>query len=163
MLNKNVQYYESQQCANQWKAFLVAFSAEFASKGDVPDLRAFMYQMGRTMAAAFPALDGTSLQALEDGINSYWSQINWGWVELVEQAESLIVEHHASPVKVAFGTDALTWSPALLEGVYAQLFDNLGMDKSLCLTQRGDAQEDGQLFVYELKKQLDEPTYFTRR
>jgi hypothetical protein len=163
MLKKNLQYYESQQCSNQWRTFLAAFSAEFASKGEVSDLRAFMYQMGRTMAAAFPALNGSSLQVLEDGINSHWSQIDWGWVELIEQAESLVVEHHASPLKVAFGEDALVWSSALLEGVYAQLFDNLGMDKSLCLTQRGDALEDGQLFVFELKKQLNEPTYFTRR
>jgi hypothetical protein len=31
------------------------------------------------------------------------------------------------------------------------------------LQQRGGVQEDGQLFIYELKKQTEEPSYFTRR
>ena len=160
---KNVSYYEAQQCSLQWKAFLRAFSTEFASKGDVKDLRAFMHQMGRTMAASFSIGDGSSLIALEDGMNRVWSELNWGWVEIGEEVDCLLVVHHASPLKVAFGEDALAWSPALLEGIYSQWFEGLGMDKTLRLTQRGTALEDGQLFVYELKKQVEEPSYFTRR
>ncbi|MFZ6849488.1 cellulose biosynthesis protein BcsD [Undibacterium sp. RuRC25W] len=163
MSTTNVQYYESQQCSTQWKAFLRAFSTEFASKGDISDLRAFMHQMGRTMAQEFSIGDGSSLSALEDSINQIWFQLNWGWAEIAEEADSLVIVHHVSPLKVAFGEDALTWSPALLEGIYAQWFDSLGMDKTLRLSQRKAALEEGQLFVFELKKQIEEPSYFTRR
>jgi len=163
MLKNNTQYYEEQQCSVQWRAFLAAFSTEFASKGEVKDLRMFMHQLGRTMAAGFQVNDGSSLQSLEDCMNRTWSSLNWGWAQLIEEADCLIVVHHASPLKVAFGSAALEWSPALLEGIYAQWFDGLGMDKSLRLQQRGGVQEDGQLFIYELKKQTEEPSYFTRR
>jgi len=163
MSQNNAHYYEVQQCSKQWRAFLAAFSAEFASKGELKDLRAFMHQLGRTMALAYTIADGSSLQSLEDSMNVIWSDMNWGWVELVEEPESLVVCHHVSPLKVAFGQDALAWSPALLEGIYAQWFEALGMDESLRLSQRGDVLEDGQLIVFELKKQLNEPTYFTRR
>ncbi|MCH8622858.1 cellulose biosynthesis protein BcsD [Undibacterium sp. TS12] len=163
MSTTTIHYYEEQQCSVQWRSFLGAFSAEFASKGEEKDLRAFMHQLGRTMSKGYDVTDGSSLQALEACMNRVWSAMNWGWVELVEEADALVVAHHAAPLKVAFGPDALNWSPALLEGVYAQWFEGLGMDKSLRLTQRDGAYEEGQLFVFDLKKQLDEPSYFTRR
>ena len=163
MSTANAKYYENQQCSIQWRAFLKAFSAEFASKGDVKDLRAFMHQLGRTMASEFSIGDGSSLLALEAGMNHVWAVLNWGWAEVIEETDSLVIAHHSSPLKVAFGADALEWSPALLEGIYSQWFDGLGMDKALRLTQRGAVLENGQLFVYELKKQLEEPSYFTRR
>ena len=115
------------------------------------------------MASEFSIGDGSSLLALEAGMNHVWTLLNWGWAEVIEETDSLVIAHHASPLKVAFGADALEWSPALLEGIYSQWFDGLGMDKALRLTQRGAVLEDGQLFVYELKKQLEEPSYFTRR
>jgi len=163
MSRNNAQYYEGQQCSRQWKAFLSAFASEFASKGETKDLRAFMHQLGRTMANEYTITDGSSLQALEDKMNSIWAELDWGWVELSEEAEALVVAHRASPFKMAFGVGALSWSPALLEGIYAQWFESLGMDPTLRLLQKGDALEGGQLFVYELKKQIDEPSYFTRR
>lgn len=163
MSTNNTHYYEQQQCSIQWKAFLSAFSTEFSSKGEMKDLRAFMHQLGRTMAAGFVVADGSSLQALEDCMNAVWMQLNWGWVQLTEEADSLMVAHHASPLKIAFGVEALEWSPALLEGAYAHWFEGLGMDKSLKLSQRGMPLEDGQLFIYELKKQVEPPSYFTRR
>ncbi|MBC3863285.1 cellulose synthase [Undibacterium jejuense] len=163
MSTKSAEYYENQQCSIQWKAFLKAFSVEFASKGDTSDLRTFMHQLGRTMALEFSIGDGSSLLSLEAGMNKIWSDLNWGWVEIIEEVDSLIIAHHASPLKVAFGNEALSWSPALLEGIYAQWFDGLGMDKSLRLSQRDNVLEEGQLFVYQLKKQVEEPSYFTRR
>lgn len=163
MSTNTIRYYEEQQCSVQWRSFLEAFSTEFAAKGEVKDLRAFMHQLGRTMASGFDVNDGSSLQALEVCMNRVWSGINWGWVELVEEADALVVAHHAAPLKVAFGVSALNWTPALLEGMYAQWFESLGMDKSLRLTQRDGVFEEGQLFVFDLKKQLEEPSYFTRR
>lgn len=163
MQQYNAQYYEAKQCSPQWRAFLAAFATQFASKGDVKDLRNLMHDLGRTMAQQFPLHDGSSLDALQAGMNRVWSEIDWGWVELTEEAEALVVAHHISPLKVAFGAESLGWSPALLEGIYAQWFEKLGMDTSLQLTQRGNALEDGQLFIYELKKKREETSYFTRR
>ena len=163
MSKNNAQYYEAQQCSIQWRAFLAAFSTEFASKASAKDLRLFMHAMGRSMARDLSVTDGSSLQNLEASMNDIWLQLDWGWVELFEETDCLLVAHHVSPLKMAFGAAALEWSPALLEGIYAQWFEALGMDPSLRLTQRGVVLEDGQLMVYELKKQSDETSYFTRR
>ncbi|MEB0137554.1 MULTISPECIES: cellulose biosynthesis protein BcsD [unclassified Undibacterium] len=159
----NLGYYEIQQCSQQWRIFLHAFASQFSSKAEPAELRAFMHDLGRTMAQSLPVTDGSSLPALAAAMNVMWAQLNWGWVELIEEADSLQVAHHASPLKAAFGEAALEWSPALIEGIYAQWFEGLGMDPSLHLVQRGAVLEDGQLFVYELKKQHETPAYFTRR
>ena len=69
---------------------------------------------------------------------------------------------HPGPLRTAFGEDASAWSPALLEGIYAQWFEALGMDSTLRLSQRGDENADCVL-VFELKKVVDEFAFSGRR
>lgn len=159
----NINYYEQQQCSKQWRAFLNAFSVEFAAQGDVHDLRAFMYKLGLTMAASFKVEGGDTLLTLEASINKVWADLDWGWVHLSDESDCLLIEHNASPLKVAFGEQALDWSPALLEGIYTAWFESMGIDKSLRLSQRGTVLENGHLIVFQLKKQVEETTFFTRR
>ncbi|MDY7538501.1 cellulose biosynthesis protein BcsD [Undibacterium sp. RTI2.1] len=159
----NINYYEQQQCSVQWRAFLNAFSVEFSAQGDVNDLRTFMYKLGLTMAASFKVDGGETLLTLESGINKVWADLDWGWVQLRDESDCLLIEHNASPLKVAFGEQALDWSPALLEGVYSYWFESMGIDKSLRLSQRGAVLDDGLLIVFQLKKQVEEQAYFTRR
>lgn len=163
MHTQDAQYYENQQCSQQWRAFLTAFATQFSAKGDLADLRGLMHELGRTMAKQTPLAGGNTLDALQAEMNRIWQGFNWGWVEIVEEADALVVVHHLAPFKLAFGTQALGWSPALLEGVYAQWFDSLGMDPTLELNQRGEVEQDGTVFVYELKKKREETSYFTRR
>ncbi|MFZ6814257.1 cellulose biosynthesis protein BcsD [Undibacterium sp. Rencai35W] len=159
----NINYYEEQQCSTQWRAFLGAFSTEFSAQGDVQDLRAFMFKLGLRMAASFKLEGGATMRTLEASMNKIWCDLNWGWVQLNEEADSLIIEHNASPIKLAFGEQALEWSPALLEGVYTHWFESLGVDKALRLTQKGAALEQGRVIVFQLKKHTEEHAHFTRR
>lgn len=160
---KVLSYYQDQQCAKQWQAFLLAFSSEFAAKADPAELRGFMYELGWRMAQQFEVKDGSSLQALQDCMNQVWASLNWGWVEIQEEADALVLSHYAAPLSAAFGAHALAWSPALLEGVYAQWFEALGMDKSLRLAQKKAADDDGLLLVYELKKFLEDAAHAANR
>jgi hypothetical protein len=159
----NINYYAEQQCSIQWRAFLTAFAKEFSERGEASDLRNLMHRLGRSMAASFSVAEGGTLSGLEESMNRVWFDLNWGWVRLSEQTDCLLLEHNAAPLKVAFGEDALTWTPALLEGIYAQWFETLGVDKSLKLTQRGAALEGGQLLEFQLKKHVEESSFLGRR
>lgn len=163
MSKNDLQYYESQQCSLQWRAFLNAFSAEFSTKGDLKDLRLFMHQLGRNMAQNLGFKGGDSLQLLEDNMNAIWGRMHWGWVEVNEEAEALVLLHHASPLKAAFGEQSLSWTPALLEGIYASWFEGMGMDPSLRLQQKAGDSGIAQVLVFELKRQVEESPFFGRR
>lgn len=162
MSQQRNRYIETQQISRQWQFFLQAFAQEFSQKGDVRELRLLMHRLGRRMATMVKVADGSSLQALEDAMNQVWSEMNWGCVELSEQADALLVLHQFAPLRMAFGEDASTWTPALLEGIYAQWFEALGMDSSLRLSQRSDENAD-RVLVFELKKVVDEFAFSGRR
>lgn len=154
MSQQSRQYIETQQISREWQLFLCAFAQEFSEKGDARDLRALMHQLGRRMALLTPVEDGSSLQALEDGVNRVWAEMNWGWVELQEQSDALLIMHYVAPLRHAFGEAAIGWTPALLEGMYAQWLEKLGMDKSLRLVQRSP-EDHGRLLTFELRKVVD--------
>lgn len=151
MSQQSRQYIETQQNSREWQLFLHAFAQEFSEKGDVRDLRALMHQLGRRMALLAPVEDGSSLQALENAVNRVWSEMNWGWAELQEQADALLIMHYVAPLRHAFGEAAIGWTPALLEGMYAQWLEKLGMDKSLQLVQRSP-EDHGRMLTFELRK-----------
>lgn len=124
------EYYARQQCSTQWFAFLGAFAEEFGSQIPVAELRVLMARLGRSMAKHIQAPSGNTVEELEDSINGIWFNMDWGWVKLTEKDDGLFVEHHASPTMSAFGEDALAWSPALLEGIYADWFSAIGGEDS---------------------------------
>ncbi|GGX44133.1 cellulose biosynthesis protein BcsD [Undibacterium squillarum] len=162
MSQQRNRYIENLQVSRQWQFFLKAFAQEFSQKGDVRELRLLMHRLGRRMATMVSVTDGSSLQALEDAMNRVWTDMNWGCVELSEQADALLVLHQFAPLRLAFGPEASVWTPALLEGIYAQWFEALGMDSSLRLTQRGNEDEDC-LLVFELKRVVDEFAFIGKR
>lgn len=129
-------YYARQQCSSQWFAFLGAFAEEFGQQIPVAELRVLMARLSRSMAKHIPAPSGSTIEELEESINTIWFNMDWGWVRLTEKDDGLFVEHHASPTMHTFGEDALAWSPALLEGIYADWFAAIGgKDSPLRLTQ----------------------------
>ena len=133
-------YYARQQCSIQWSAFLAAFSEEFGQQIPVAELRVLMARLGVSMAKNLPVPGGNTIAELEDSINSIWFNMDWGWIKLTEKDDGLFVEHQACPVLFAFGDDALAWSPAILEGIYAHWFTAIGgKDTPLQLTQVGSA------------------------
>lgn len=130
-------YHAAQQCSRQWNAFLQALAAEFQGKIEEGELRSLMRRIGDAMAKTLVLTPGDSLQELESSINSVWYGMDWGWVRLKEMQNYLCIEHHASPLRKAFGEAAFSWTPAVLEGIYAHWFSALGADSSLQLKQFG--------------------------
>jgi len=74
-----------------------------------------------------------SLEKLTDCINVYWSQQKWGWIELDELADRVLIRHRAYPLARLFGEEQLPWSVGLLEGFYLQVFQQLGADSGMQL------------------------------
>ena len=74
-----------------------------------------------------------SLEKLADCINAYWSEQKWGWIELTELADRVLILHRAHPLQRLFGEEQLTWSVGLLEGFYRKVFEQLGADQDMQL------------------------------
>lgn len=145
---ENLRYFTRQQCAAQWQAFLAAFASELGQQIPANELRILMGRFGKFMAQSLPMPSGTTLDDLEASINTIWFNINWGWVKLNEKDDGLYIEHHAAPLQAAFGAEALEWSPAILEAIYAHWLSTISASSSLQLTQAEPAKADSMLLVY---------------
>ena len=125
-LEDSLDYFARQQCSTQWGAFLAAFASEFGQQIPVAELRVLMARLGNAMAQSIPVPAGNTIAELEESINDVWFDMDWGWTRLVEKDTGLFIEHHVAPLQGAFGDQALAWSPAILEGIYAHWFSNYG-------------------------------------
>lgn len=132
-------YFKNQQVSLQWLAFLRALANEMGASADPEDLRQLFFRVGERFAAQgeadFPAVE--TLPQLQDALNAFWSQLNWGWVELAEVKNHIEIFHHAAPLAGAFGDDALEWSVGLLEGFYERVFKVLGAGDAMTVRSAG--------------------------
>jgi len=101
--------------------------------------RQLMHALGERMAAKLGHSNVTTLSELEISINKLWSQMRWGYVSLAEREDSIGLTHFCSPLRHAFGAEAMQWAPALLQGVYARWFSAFGAGNDLQLRQVGSA------------------------
>ncbi len=147
---ENLGYFAKRQCSIQWQVFLSAFAGEFGQQIPVAELRVLMARLGTSMAQSIPAPVGDTIAELEESINAIWFDMDWGWVSLVEKDDGLFIEHHVAPLQCAFGEDALSWSPAILEGIYAHWFSVISGDSRLKLAQVEPAQYSDFLLVFRL-------------
>lgn len=137
--------------SRQWEVFLKVFAAEISREAPAEELRGLMRRLGRAMAGVLNLDAAESLGDFERVANDYWQEMGWGWVQLVEQPDHLLVQHYGAPLRVAFGDEALAWTPALLEGLYEEWLRSLGAPESLRLRQH-DVSGDGLLMQYQLAK-----------
>lgn len=147
-LEEDLGYFIKQRCSVQWQVFLNAFANEFGQQIPVAELRVLMARLGTSMAQAIPAPVGETIAQLEESINSIWFDMDWGWVSMVEKNDGLYIEHHVAPLQSAFGENALSWSPAILEGIYAHWFSMMGAGSDLQLTQVSSNRPDNLLLVF---------------
>lgn len=122
------QYLRIQQVSLQWLPVLRALAGELERHASAEDLRALFFNAGKQFAAEIaPRCEGVdTLSALQETLNEFWLQLNWGWVEIAESGGAVVIEHHAAPLAEAFGDSALAWSVGLLEGFYEEVFKLLG-------------------------------------
>lgn len=141
--NAALDYFTARQCPEQWKGFLNATASELASRFSPEALREVMYGIGARFAAQIELPDTNTVPAMEAAMSQVWQRLNWGWMELGEEAGSLLLVHHCAPLLTAFGEDALTWTPAFLEGAYQQWFIQLGASEVLRVRQIAPAEPHG--------------------
>lgn len=115
-----------QQCARQWRHFLHALAAEFTAALPPADLRALSRRIGLRFATELPLPPQPTLEAVQAAMSRQWQDLDWGWVNLVQQADHVEIAHFCSPLASAFGATATDWASGFLEGVYQQWFDQQG-------------------------------------
>lgn len=122
------QYFRTQQVSLQWMPVLRALALELERHASSEDLRVLFFNTGKQFAEEIaPRCSGiATLTELQDVLNDFWMQLNWGWVELRESGTVVQVTHHAAPLAEAFGESSLLWSVGLLEGCYDAIFKLLG-------------------------------------
>ncbi|MGQ0709793.1 MAG: cellulose biosynthesis protein BcsD [Rhodoferax sp.] len=128
-------YVRAQQVAPQWQDFLRALAGELCAQADDSALRTLFHSIGTRLAEGVQAIyqDIDTLANLQQVLNGYWGGMQWGWVEMTEQAGFVDITHCLAPLSQAFGEDALGWSTGVLEGFYQTVFQHLGADPALQL------------------------------
>ncbi|ACC72417.1 cellulose biosynthesis protein BcsD [Paraburkholderia phymatum] len=130
-------YYTRHQTSVQWRGFLSALAEEFETQLDTSQLRTLMARIGVRFAARYPATGCTTLDDLASFLNGIWSELDWGFVRVVERDDYLSIEHSCAPL-AAFGERAAPWASAFLEGAYQHWLRELGAG-SLALQEHPSA------------------------
>jgi hypothetical protein len=133
-------YLLERQISPQWRGMLSALAAEFEAQIGRDELRQLMHRVGCRFAQAHPLPACGSTAELEDTLNAYWREMDWGYIELADEAQSLRIVHYCAPLQ-AFGNNALSWTPAFLEGVYQTWLSALGA-QGLSVAQTSELGED---------------------
>jgi hypothetical protein len=132
-------YLLQRQISPQWRGLLTALAEEFEAQIGQGELRQLMYRVGCRFAAARPLPPCASTADLADALNARWQEADWGYVELVDEADYLRISHSCAPLQ-AFGSAALAWTPAFLEGVYQTWLSALGAE-GLSVAQASEFDE----------------------
>ena len=142
---ESVSYLLDRQCSRQWKKFLAALAAEFASQIDVGELRALMKRIGTRFAVNNPIPPCTSITEIQGAMSAVWLDSEWGWVEVDEVDRAMRIVHQCAPLWSAFGPESVDWTPAFLEGVYQQWLVALGAGDLLRVRQVTRMDEFGRI------------------
>nr|MBS0020106.1 cellulose synthase [Gammaproteobacteria bacterium] len=147
-----LRYYADQHCSRQWNSFLLSLGQELEALAEQGELRPFMHQVGKRMATQMSLPETHALDDLQAGMNQHWDRMGWGWVSLEVKPAFLLIKHSAAPLRSAFGARSLSWSPALLEGIYQHWFTLAGAGEGLRVSQsqHPPASEDALTFEFHL-------------
>ena len=137
-------YFRGQQVSLQWLPVLRAIALEMSANADAKSLHYLFSNIGARFAtdAQDCFTDVQTLTQLQESLNDFWSQINWGWVNLTEVKDGIVITHQAAPLAEAFGDEALVWSSGLLEGFYQHVFKRLDTSNTMAVRSL-DASSDG--------------------
>jgi len=132
-------YLLDRQISSQWRGVLVALAEEFDTQIGRDELRQLMQRVGRRFAAAHPLPPCATTPELGAALNAIWNDLDWGFVEVGDEPDYLRIVHCCPPL-LAFGANALPWSPAFLEGAYQEWLSALGA-QGLSVVQAGEFDE----------------------
>lgn len=134
-------YYRQQHISPQWQAVLTALSQELGQQFDPEGLRTLWAQVGERLASEGQDrwANAQTLQDLQEALNAFWAEKQWGLVQLSEGDGQVLIDHWAAPLADAFGADALDWSVGLLEGFYQAVFSQMGAGQDMRVRAQPDA------------------------
>lgn len=138
-----VEYLSDRQCSRQWKSFLGALAEEFSTQLDATDLRALMHRIGVRFATQMALEPCQTVDDMQFAMSKVWVGLDWGWVAVEEAPDHLLITHNCAPLRAAFGHEALTWTPAFLEGAYQRWFQQQGSGTELVVTQHSEPDVAG--------------------
>jgi hypothetical protein len=107
-----------------------------------------MRSTGEQFAKQYALAPAGTISALQAAMNQVWSALDWGWVEIQETNDSLVLSHYYAPLQGAFGPDQQAWSIAFLEGAYDCWMYQSGADAQLHVTSAGNDGTSGALVFH---------------
>jgi hypothetical protein len=119
-------YLAKRRCSPQWQRFLHALATEFSSALSVGDLRTLSRRIGTRFANDAPLSNHPTLDTLQAEISRVWGELDWGYVNLVQQNDCVEIQHFCSPLSAGLGKAGSEWCAGFLEGVYQQWFEQQG-------------------------------------
>lgn len=134
-------YFRSQQVSLQWLPVLRAMALELSATARPEELRLLFFKAGGRFAQDVQAqfIHIKTLTELQEELNIFWAQINWGWVNFTETDAAVNITHQAAPLAEGFGDESLGWSVGLLEGFYQNIFIVLGASSAMKVRDSGES------------------------
>lgn len=136
---KDINYKIQRECSRQWRIVLASMAQELADSSQHGSFNELGQRVGMRYAAQAALPECSSLKDLEKAITARWQIMDWGWINLDDQGENLLIVHHGAgngdlPAS-AFGDETPAWTPAFLRGAYQQWLASLGAGEQLRVKQ----------------------------
>lgn len=111
----------------------VALAAELAEDFEADGLLAFARRCGMRWAeevvSTLAPVD--NMVDFIAALNAYWATLHWGWIEVEEHREHLLLRHALLPLARVYGKDQIAWCVGFLEGFYEKAFLWAGAEGSV--------------------------------
>ncbi len=146
-----LKHLSEQQSSRQWKTFLTLLADELSEQLAPRNLHGIMRRTGARFAQQHHLPAAQTIGEIQDAMNGVWRELNWGWLEIAEAGDSLLLKHFCSPLRANFGDKHQEWTPAFLEGVYEQWLRQSGADDQLRVS-RSNAPDNWGTIEYRFGK-----------
>ncbi|WP_417760653.1 cellulose biosynthesis protein BcsD [Shewanella sp.] len=125
-----LRYFEQQHCSKQWRLVIASLGDALANL-DVALRQQVLHSTGQQMAQSLSLTVQPSLAALNQQLNDFWFDLDWGYVDIGLRQDALYLEHHHCPVSFGrYDSHAYVALSQLLEGFYSYILEQQGGDSS---------------------------------
>lgn len=133
LAEQTLRYYERKQSSGQWSGFISLFFDELLRSAGEQDARDFLRHIGTRLGEVTDLGEHETLEGLEQAMNCYLAQTDWGMVSLIEREDGLVLQHSAYPLAAAHldPDSAARAMAAVLEGLYAAWLRKQSGDDSI--------------------------------
>lgn len=128
---RSLAYLAKQRGSAQGLPMLQALVGEMFDSAGEHDGCSFMRHVGRRLASELGTPSASTLEELEQDINSRWMGMDWGWITLATDGKSLTLTHGSYPGAGGSSSQWQSAMAALLEGLYEAWLVVLGEGASL--------------------------------